>query len=153
MRANVYEIPGIECGKPGKLKLDKGFRDAVADHLRHRWPTATAKNAAREYDLTLPRAREAVAGKASLTTLESIFKKGGWPVALAIIADVIGHGIAHHIAEMRTRHEENGRRLSSLFGDPGSGRGADRDGDPGGAWSPDHGDESADRRVGERRYR
>lgn len=117
----LVEIRINEREIPRRLALDKGLRDAVADHLRHRWPVGTAKEAARTYDLTLDRAREAVAGRASLTTLEAIFKRGGWPVALAILADVIGHGIAQHIAELRARHEDHGKRLAALFGDFGAG--------------------------------
>lgn len=109
------------------LRLDKGVRDALADHLRFRWPHHTAKYAAREYDLTLDRAREAVAGRASLTTVESIIKRGGLAVALPLLEAVTGQSVAAHFREMRTAHEENGRRLAALFGPgdvgPGSGAG------------------------------
>lgn len=116
MRANVLEISPRDAGKIPRLGLDKGFKDAVADHLKHRWPYGTAKLAAKAYRLTPDRARDAVAGRCSLTTIEQIFKAGGWSVALPIIADVIGHAIAAHVAEMRAQHDENTRRFAALGG-------------------------------------
>lgn len=121
------EIPRAVRESQRNLGLEKGFRDAVADHLRHRWPAGTAKFAARSYDLTLDRAREAVAGRCSLTTLEQIVKRGGWPVGLSLLASVIGYSVEQYIAEQRVIHEERWGRFTALFGD---GRGNDpvRDG-------------------------
>lgn len=124
MTGAVVEIRHTKWESQRNLGLAKGLRDSVADHLRRRWPTNTAKNAARTYSLTLDRAREAAAGRASLTTLETIFKVGGWPVAVAILADVIGYSIAHYFADIRKRHNEAGNRLATLFGFAG----LDRDG-------------------------
>jgi hypothetical protein len=133
MRADVVEIPRTNLGKQRTLRLDKGFRDVVADYLRRRWPSHTAKNAARAFDWTLDRAREAVAGRISLTSLEQMFKRGGLQVALPIVADVIGQSLAQHLREMRTQHETNGRRLAALlWSDPPGG-----DFPPGGHdWGP-----------------
>ena len=130
---------------PHRLNLDRGFRDAVSDHMRHRWPSGTAKHAAKTYDLTLDRARDAVAGRCSLTTLEQIVKRGGWPVGLSILAAVIGYGVEQYISEQRVIHEERWGRFTALFGD---GRGNDpvRDG---GSVRMDRG--VSDRRVSSRR--
>lgn len=92
------EIPSAKWEKQRKLSLDVGFREAVAEYLRRRWPHHTAKCAARAFDWTHDRAREAVAGRVSLTSLEQMFKAGGFGVALPIIAAVIGHSIAAHFA-------------------------------------------------------
>jgi hypothetical protein len=129
----LVEIPLTKTGNQRDLALDTGFRDVVADYLRRRWPTGTAKMAAREFDLTVDRAREAVAGRVSLTTLEQIFKRGGFAVALPIVAAVIGQSLAHYFREMRTHHETNGRRLAALLWShpPGDDPGSD-----GGAWGP-----------------
>lgn len=133
MRANVVEIPINERAFPRKkqldLGLDLGLREAVADYLRHRWPSGTAKFAARAYDLSLDRAREAVGARASITTIERIIKVGGWPALLAIGARVIGQNIDHFILAQRTAHAETDARLGALFGGwfPLS---ADRDPDP-----------------------
>jgi hypothetical protein len=143
------EIPRTKMGKQHTLKLDKGFRDVLADYLRRRWPSGTAKYAAREFDISLDRAREAVAGRVSLSTLERIFQRGGLSVALPIVADVIGQSLAHYFREMRTAHDESGKRLTALFGPFDVGLRAGDRGDPGGAWTrPDERDAPA-RRVGE----
>jgi hypothetical protein len=129
----LVEIPRNKWQGQRNLALDTGFRDVVADYLTRRWPAGTAKMAAREFDLTVDRAREAVAGRVSLTTLEQIFKRGGFAVALPIVAAVIGQSLAHYFREMRTHHETNGRRLAALLWShpPGDDPGSD-----GGAWGP-----------------
>jgi hypothetical protein len=116
MRSSVLEISPRDAAKIPRLPLDKGLKDAVADHLKHRWPYGTAKLAEKAYGLTPDRARDAVAGRCSLTTLEQILKRGGWSVALPILADVIGHAIAAHVADMRAQHDENTRRFAALGG-------------------------------------
>lgn len=117
MRAALVEIPGNKFEIQRKLGLDKGFRDVLAEYLIRRWPSGTAKHAAREFDLSLARAREAVAGRVSLTTLERIFKRGGFSVALPIVADVIGQSLARYFRELREAHDEQGVRIAALAGD------------------------------------
>jgi hypothetical protein len=148
MRADVIDIHLPKVGNPRFKELDKGIREAVADHLRHRWPHHTAKSAAREYDLSLDRAKEAVAGRASLPTIERIFKRGGWFVALAILADVIGHSVAQHIARLREAHNEHGERLTALFGDPGAASAVRPGGHSSGSGVAADDDEPARRGVG-----
>jgi hypothetical protein len=117
MTGVLVEIPNIKWESQRTLKLDKGFREVVADYLRRRWPSHTAKNAARTFDLSMDRAREAVAGRVSLTTLEQIFKRGGFSVALPILADVIGQSLARYFRELRTAHDEQGEHIAALVGD------------------------------------
>jgi hypothetical protein len=114
MSGAVVEIPHIKWQSQRTLRLDKGLRDAVADLLRARWPSGTAKHAARAFDLTVDRAREAVAGRASLTTVEQIIKEGGPPVALPIIEAVWGDSLARYFADLRKSHEDHGERLAAL---------------------------------------
>lgn len=111
------EIPHKKWETQRKLKLDRGFRDVVADYLNRRWPTGTAKYAARTFDISMDRAREAVAGRVSLTTLEQIFKSGGFGVAIPILAEVIGHSLARYFRELRTAHDEQGDHIAALVGD------------------------------------
>lgn len=143
------EIPSNKRQSQRTLELDKGFRDVLADYLTRRWPTGTAKHAAREFDLSLARSREAVAGRVSLTTLERIFKRGGFAVALPIVADVIGHSLARYFRELREAHDESGKRLTALFGPSDVGLRAGDRGHPGGDWSRADGADAASRRVGE----
>lgn len=149
MNGAVLEIPHTKCENQRNLSLDKGFRDVLADYLRRRWPSGTAKHAAREFSLTLDRAREAVAGRVSLTTLEQIFQRGGFSVALPIVAAVIGQSLAHYFREMRTAHDESGRRLTALFGPFDAGLRAGDRRDPGRAWASDDGADAPARRMGE----
>jgi hypothetical protein len=119
MTEAIVFFPRIKGQSSHIFGLDKSFQDATADYLRRRWPQGTAKNAAREFGLSLDRAREAVRGRPSMTTVERIFKQGGLAVALPILEEVVGQSIAHHLRELRGVHEENGRRLAALAGDCG----------------------------------
>lgn len=130
------EISSGKWESQRKLGLDLGFRDATADYLRRRWPTHTAKNAARTFNLTHDRAREAVAGRISLTSLEQMFKVGGFAVALPIVAAVIGQSIAAYLRQQMAQaakaaeHAEQHERLAAAayraLEDHPAGPGADR---------------------------
>lgn len=148
MEAALYEIPIGKREIQRSFKLDKSFREAVRDHLHHRWPSGTAKAAARAYGLSVDKAREAVAGRASLTTIEAIFKRGGPPVFLPILEEVWGASIARFFAEMGVEHAENGKRLAALVSDPWAGPRAGRDGASGGAGLGADSDLPARRHVG-----
>lgn len=117
MNGVLVEIPHNKWANQRNLKLDRSFRDVLAEYLRRRWPTATAKMTARQFDLSMDRAREAVAGRVSLTTLERIFQRGGFAVALPIVAEVIGQSLARYFRELRAAHDEQGDRIASLVGD------------------------------------
>ena len=134
------EIPSAKWEKHRRLGLGVGFRDAVANYLRRRWPQHTAKNAARAFNLTHDRAREAVAGRVSLGSLEAMIQVGGFGVALPILAEVIGYGVLHFLQEQRKSHEDQAARLAAVagghlhlasdrrVGDPGPDRALDRRG-------------------------
>jgi len=96
------------------LRLDKSFRDSIADHLKRRWPTNTAKSVAKEYGLTLDRARDVLAGRGSLTTIEAIIKRGGFAVALPLLEEVIGKTLAQHLRELQHEHEAQGARIAQI---------------------------------------
>ena len=124
------EIPHNKWAIQRNLKLDKGFRDALADLWRARWPSNTAKHAARAYGLSLDRAREGVAGRASLTTLEQVVKSGGVLEGVMLIEAVAGQTLSQAQAELRKSHDEQGRRIAALVSNPFA-LGADRrSGDP-----------------------
>lgn len=81
--------------------LDRATRDALATYVKLRWPTGTAKMAAREWDISLDEARGIVACRSSLATLDRIFKhkRGGWPVILPVFGAVVGQTIHEHLHE------------------------------------------------------
>lgn len=110
------EIRHTKVGEQRSFALDKGLRDALADHCRRRWPTNTAKHVARAYDLSVDEARGVVACRTSIATLERVFKVGGWGVALPVLAEVIGHAVDQFILRERRVHAEHAERLGALVG-------------------------------------
>jgi len=149
MTADIMEIPIGKRDIQRTFKLDKSLREAVRDHLRHRWPSGTAKAAAREYGLSLDKAREAAAGRASLSTIEAIFKRGGPPVFLPILEEVWGQSIARYFIEMRQANEDHGRRIAALVWNPWTSRGPGAPGDAGGDWLASDVGVSSRRRMGQ----
>lgn len=87
-------------GSQRKLGLDKASRDALADVCRQRWPSGTAKLAAREWGLTVDEARGVVAGRCSFTTYDKVVKRpGGFLVGLRVLEAVTGQSVAHFFSE------------------------------------------------------
>lgn len=103
----------------GSFTLDAGFRDGLADYARRRWPTHTAKNIEREWDLTTDEAKNLLKGQTSLRTIEKVLahKNGGWHVALPILGGVIGHGLTDFITSEKSRlnHEAEQRRRKAAM--------------------------------------
>ena len=97
--------------------LDRATRDALATYVRLRWPTNTAKMTAREFDLTLDEGRGIVAGKPSLSTIDKIWKRGGWEVLLPVMGAVIGQNAEDFLREQRKASLENARRTAGLCRD------------------------------------
>jgi hypothetical protein len=109
------------------------LRDALSSYTRLRWPTNTAKSAAKEWDLSLDEARGVVAGRTSQQTIDKIFKAGGWGVVLPVLGAVIGHGVDDFIASERKRlrnerrdFEARDRRLAEMGRDLRAGFGLGR---------------------------
>lgn len=103
-----------------RLALDKATRDAVSDLARRQWPLKTASYAAQAWRLTESEARGVVAARASQTTIDKIFKNGGWSVIFPVMAEVIGQSADAYLIEKRAAHEDHARRLAALCGDSGS---------------------------------
>lgn len=120
MTGLVMEIPRKIVVKQRELQLDKSTQVALAEYLRDRWPSNTAKMAARAFDLSLDRAKSAVGYSASLTTYDQIKKVGLWPVIFAVEARVIGQTVDQHLIEVREQHETNAGRIAALLGDWGA---------------------------------
>ena len=72
-----------------------GLENALARIVRRRGPGATIDNVAAEWGLTEGRARGVVYAQGSLKTINSILrhKRGGWAIALEMLASVIGEGV------------------------------------------------------------
>lgn len=85
--------------------------EALSNYVRVRWPSSTAKHVARTWDLTLDEAKGIVAARASRSTIDKAYERGGWPVALSVLGGVIGQGVAEFFqAEAeRAKHEADER--------------------------------------------
>jgi hypothetical protein len=142
MTVSAMEIRHNKTASGPSLGLDMGLREALATYVKLRWPTATAKMAAREWDLTLDEGKGLVNGRTSLATLERIIKhrNGGWDIAFAVVGAVAHETAEDFLASRRKQHVELARRHSSLVRDIRAGGHTDRDGPPeldrsdGGRW-------------------
>jgi hypothetical protein len=114
MRGTVVEIRYAKRECQQTLPLDRGTRDALAEHCRRRFPHHRAKLVAREWDLSLDEARGVIAGRTSLTTYDKIKKAGGWPVIFAVEAMVIGQGADQFLIELRASYHESDPRIAAL---------------------------------------
>lgn len=142
MAVTWVDISHNERSGRRSLGLDRASRDALAVYARESWPTNTAKHAAREWDLSLDEARGVVAGRASQSTIDKVYKhpNGGWRVVLPVLGSVIGHGVdaffreqmrlAAKEAERAHEHEQLAqaayRRLAHDIADPREDRGQGR---------------------------
>lgn len=133
------EVRHIKRAAQRTLPLDKATRDSLADYCRDRWPTHTAKLAARTWDLSVDEARGVVVGRSSFTTYDKIKKAGGWPVILSVEAAVVGHGVDQYLARLGASHDTHGQRLAALLGDR-------RPGDPARRPDPANGSDPLDNR-------
>lgn len=129
MTVSYVEILHDERAEQRSLGLDKATRDALAAYCRLHWPQHTAKSAARAWGLSLDEGRGVVAGRASQSTIDKIWKHpdGGWAVALPVLGAVVGKPVheffrqqirsAAQEAERAVEHEQLAkaayRRLAS----------------------------------------
>lgn len=142
------EIPHTKWEKQRKLRLDKGTKDALADYCQRRWPHHTAKYAAREWDLSVDEGRGVVAGRASQTTIDKIFKAGGLRLALLILEEVTGESIARVLHDIREVHNDHQQRIGALGGEAWPLHPPGPPHTPGEAIGSIDGQESGRRRVG-----
>ncbi len=101
------------------LGLDRATRDGLAAYARLTWPGGTAKSVAREWDLSIDEARGLVAGRASQTTVDKVWKhpRGGWGVILPVLGAVVGHGADVFLQSQRAKHADLARRHGALVRD------------------------------------
>ena len=113
MTGTVMNIRHNKLPRQQTLGLDKCTKDALADYCRRRWPSSAAKLAAREWDLSLGEAQGVIAARASQTTIDKVFKRGGLLLALQVLEDVTGERLADILNDIRGLHEESAFRLGA----------------------------------------
>lgn len=119
MTGTLVEIRHNLAAQQSTLPLDRRTRDAVAEYCRARWPSGTAKQAAREWDLTVDQGKGLVAGRCSWDTFDAItfHKRGGWPVVISIYGIALDQTAEQFLLHQRKTHERNAERLGALLGD------------------------------------
>lgn len=141
MTVGMMDIWHHEGLKRPLLGLDMWSRDALANYARVRWPTNTAKQVAREWDLSLDEAKGVISSRTSQTTIDKILKhrNGGWRVAIPILGAVIGRDLDGFLAEEqgrlsreRQQYEATEQQVAEMAGHVRAlfGLGAGRHGEP-----------------------
>jgi hypothetical protein len=99
-----------------RLDRARSLSAALAAYVSRRWPTGRRDAVAAEWRLTAQEARSVVEGAASKATIAKVFEKnrGGWRVALPVMAAVVGQGLDEHMQEERARYDELARRADAL---------------------------------------
>lgn len=119
MTVNAMDVRHENGAGLPSLGLDRATRDGLAAYARLTWPSGTVKAAAREWDLSIDAAKGLVAGRASLTTIDWVWKhpRGGWAVIFPVLGAVVGHGAEVFLQSQRTKHAELARRHGALVRD------------------------------------
>lgn len=108
---------------PAKRENDFGLENALAGHVRRRWPDKTIQHVQSVWGLTESEASKVVYGHASKNVLNKILhhKRGGMALFLDLIADVCGESVtdflqsqADRIAHEAAEQEKTAVRLYSL---------------------------------------
>jgi hypothetical protein len=103
-----------------------GLENALARHVRRRWPKNTICLVQSEWDLEAGEARGVVYGTASRTTLNKIIRhrRGGWRLGLLMLEGVTGQSLGDFIISERERlrhereqYEERDRHLVAMAAD------------------------------------
>lgn len=100
---------------------DFGVEQALAAHVRNRWPTNTLAHIEREWGLTTGEARGCLYAQASRATLNKIIRhrQGGWRLGIELIARVTGVTFDDFIEQERKRlrneREQSAIRDRRLF--------------------------------------
>ena len=102
MRAAAVEISPKDVSRSSERFSSK---NGIARYARRHWRQNTVKAVQTQWDLTEGEAKGVVYGHASQTTLDKIYQhpRGGWPVALYVLAVVIGADLADFLRKDRER--------------------------------------------------
>lgn len=98
------------------LGVDR-LRDALADYCAERWPIGRRKEVARAFRLSAEQARAVIEGRPANSTMDQVWREGGWTVVLPVFGKLLGEGVDQFIERERRRHAENAARLSALVRD------------------------------------
>lgn len=113
MTGAVVKISNENCRKSD---IDFGLENALAAHVRRRWPTNTLDNIAREWGLTVGEARGVLYAQASRPTLNKIIRhrRGGWKLWVELIGAVTGVSFDQFLEQERARLRHERERAEDM---------------------------------------
>jgi hypothetical protein len=121
-----------------KRENDYGLENALAKHVRNKWPDKTIAYVAHEWDLSEAEASKVVYANASKNTLNKLIhhKRGGFGLFLELLCDVTNTKLENYItrqaeeaANERARWEAEERRQALILSRLADCRGLDGDAD------------------------
>lgn len=90
-----------------ELPFARDLREALGIYARRTWPLNTSGCAAQAWGLPKSTVANLLKGHASDGTVTAVLRKGGWPLARAVVGAVIGHSLEDFLAsEIRNIHRE-----------------------------------------------
>lgn len=84
-----------------KREYDYGLENALAKHVRTRWPEKTIQHVMHEFGLTEPEASKVVYGHASKAVLNKVLhsKRGGFGLFIELVSEVTGETLESYITK------------------------------------------------------
>lgn len=113
MSVGALEILGRDGADATILGLDRATREALVIYCARRWPIGRRKAVEREWRLSPDEARGIIEGTASWSTVDKVWKRGGWAVILPILGAVVGHGVGEFFAEEAARARQEAEQARS----------------------------------------
>lgn len=112
--------------RPTMFKTDHRLRDALADYFAEQYPVGRRSLVAKRFKLTNDEARAVCDGSASPTTLDKVWRKGGWGLVIAVFTRLLGEGLDQHLERERRHLAEHDQKLGAMVSDLRVAGGLDR---------------------------
>lgn len=114
---SLENSPRFGPKQPRLFKRDR-LRDVLSDTLSQQHPAPGRRKAiGKRFDLNNDEARSAVEGSPSPTTLDKIWREGGWPLVIEVFGAFLGERLDQHLARERERHEQQAEQIGELVRD------------------------------------
>src|SRR6185312_617058 len=101
-------------GPVGSGHDEFGLENALAQHVRRRWPKNTVCEVQRTFDLSEGEAKNVVYAQGSKRALNKALRRGGWPLAIVLAESVLGQSLRDFVDQERRKSLEASATLRSL---------------------------------------